>query len=780
MTQIEIAVLIGAIALIGFIVWFFFGVELSRCGKTDTPSHDSSPSTPTASVDLSITGMTCAACVNRVDKALRRVPGVGDAAVNLLANQAAVKFDPAQAQPSSMIAAVEKIGYGAALLTPNVDAKAETARESTALALRLRVAAAFSIFVVAGAMLGEMGVPGMKALGNSYVQLLLSIPVVFWAGWRFFHGAAKSLSQRGADMNVLVAIGTGTAFVYSTIVTVLPHALGASSGVYFETADVIVTLILLGRTLEARAKSQTGNAIEKLIALRPKTATVVNEDTDVEVEVAIEDLKVGDLIRVRPGERVPVDGRLVDGNSSVDESMLTGESMPVTKAVGDLVIGGTVNGNGAFVFEATRVGADTALARIVQLVRQAQTSRAPIQKMADKVTAIFVPSVLIAAVITFALWFAVGHNPALALNNFISVMIIACPCALGLATPTSLMVGTGRGASMGILIRNAEALERAANVDVVALDKTGTVTQGKPEVTGIVTVNGFVDDDVLVWAAAVERSSEHPLASAIITAAGNSSLAVTQFKNVPGHGVEGVVDGRCILAGNTAHLKRGGVDTAALDTIAEPMAAKGETPILVAVDGVAAGVIGVADVVKATARGAVERLRAQGIDVVMLTGDNARTASAIANQVGIEKFEAGLLPADKASKMAAYQKEGKVVAMVGDGINDAPALARADVGIAIGTGADVAVEAADVTLVGGDPMAVADVIALSRSTMRNIKQNLAFAFGYNTLGIPIAAGVLYAVTGHGLMSPMLASAAMALSSVSVVTNALRLRKARIR
>ena len=863
MTPTDIGVLLGALGLIGAIVWFFFGQELThrRVSLRSSPVTPSPPASggvarnepgwvPTAAastLDLAITGMSCAACVGRVEKALRRVPGVADAAVNLLAGQASVRYDSAQAQPSTLIAAVEKIGFGAALPSTNADSDDED-RESRSIAIQFAVAAGCTVPAVILAMRGEAPViplyVGPEHAFESLVQFLLSIPVMLIGGRRFLTGAIAALRHRSADMNVLVALGAWTAFLYSTIVTLDP-ALFSNRHVYFETADVIVTLILLGRLLEARAKSRTGDAIQKLLALRPKTARVLKSNGEgpgampialdghadapsasdpsvlspqdwglggrnpvsqdrgpihyspvtlhySELDVPIDDLRLGDRIRVRPGERIPVDGRIVDGSSAVDESMLTGESMPVSKNAGDLVIGGTVNGNGSFVFEATRVGADTALARIVQLVRQAQTSRAPIQKVADQVTAVFVPSVLIAAILTFAGWYVFGHNPALALTDFIAVLIIACPCALGLATPTSLMVGSGRGAEMGILIRNAEALERAASIDLVALDKTGTVTRGKPEVVDIATVDDFDQADLLDLAAAVERASEHPLASAIVEHRDNVSCSpfpggergggrgVTGFKNTPGHGVEALVDNRRVLVGNTALMTKSSVDIDALAPIAAGFAEDGKTPVLVAVDGRAAGVIAIADAVKPTAAAAVDRLKKLGVKVVMLTGDDARTAAAIARQVGIDEVHSALLPEDKAARLRTYRAEGKRVAMVGDGVNDAPALAGADVGIAIGTGADVAVEAADIALVGGDPMAVADVIALSRAVMRNIKQNLLFAFGYNTLGIPLAAGVLYALTGFGQLSPMIASAAMALSSVSVVTNALRLRTARLR
>lgn len=768
MNGAELAVLIGGVGVIGLLYWFFFGPK-------EAGPVASSPQKGDARADLAISGMTCAACVSRVEKAARRVPGVADAAVNLLANRGMFTYDPALTSPLVIAAAIEKIGYEAAPLTPDTP-KADHAKAARALARRFWAAALLTLPVVVGAMGGEMmGLPLPAWLVSPWTQLLLTTPVLFWAGGSFFRGAWLSLKQRGSDMNTLIALGTGTAYTYSLAATALPRFF-ASPHVYYETADVIITLLLLGRMLEARAKGRTGAAIETLLGLQPKTARIVAGG--LEQDIPIEQVRVGDRVRVRPGERVPVDGRIIEGASAIDESMITGESLPVEKTVGGIVVGATVNTRGSFVFEVTRVGAETALARIAALVRQAQSSRAPIQKLADRITAFFVPAVLMIAVLTYALWFSVGHAPALALSCFIAVLIIACPCALGLATPTSLMVGVGKGAEYGVLIKDAEALERAGTVHTVILDKTGTLTTGKPVLTDIVPANGMTPKEILRLTAAAERGSEHPLASAILAGAlaqGVGGATVSHFDSLAGQGIAATVDGHLVLAGNAGLLAARHITSETLKQRALELSEAGRTPMYVAVDGKAAGLVAVADTLKPTSRAAVASLKSLGLTVVMLTGDNERTARAVANEAGVDDVRAEVRPEDKAAEVKRLQQVGGGVAMVGDGINDAPALAQADVGIALGTGTDAAIEAADITLLGGDLQGVVVAIALSRATLGNIRQNLLFAFGYNTLGIPLAAGLLYAATGHGLLSPMLASAAMALSSVSVVTNALRLR-----
>ncbi len=763
----ELAVLIGGFGVIGLLSLFFFGPR-------EAASAASAPQEGGARADLVLGGMTCAACVSRVEKAARRVPGVADAAVNLLASRGMFTYDPAQTSPPAIAAAIEKIGFEAAPLTPD-SPKTDHAAEGRALARRFWTAALLTPPVVLGAMGGDMGWSLPALLLSPWTQLLLTTPVLFWAGGPFFRGAWLSLKGRGSDMNTLIALGTGTAYLYSLLATALPR-LFASPHVYFETADVILTLLLLGRMLEARAKGRTGAAIETLLGLQPPTARVVKDGED--RDIPIEQVRVGDRLRVRPGERVPVDGRVVEGASALDESMITGESLPVEKAVGGTVVGAPVNTRGSFVFEVTRVGADTALARIAALVRQAQSSRAPIQKLADRITAVFVPAVLMIAVLTFALWFSVGHSPALALSCFIAVLIIACPCALGLATPTSLMVGVGKGAEYGVLIKDAEALERAGMVRTVILDKTGTLTTGKPVLTDVVPANGMAPQEILRLTAGAERGSEHPLASAIMEGAragGVGEASASHFDSLAGQGIAATVDGHSVLAGNAGLLAAHGIPSETLTDRALALSEAGRTPMYVAVDGHAAGLVAVADTLKPTSRAAVQSLKALGLAVVMLTGDNARTARAVAREAGVDDVRADVRPEDKAAEVRRRQGMGGGVAMVGDGINDAPALAQADVGIALGTGTDAAIEAADVTLLGGDLQGVATAIALSRATLGNIRQNLFFAFAYNTLGIPLAAGLGYALTGHGLLSPMLASAAMALSSVSVVTNALRLR-----
>ena len=619
---------------------------------------------------------------------------------------------------------------------------------------------------------------------SSWVQLVLATPVVLWAGWPFFERGWTSVRTMHLNMFTLIAMGTGVAWSFSVIATVAPGIFPAAFrmdgtvDVYFEAASVITTLVLLGQVLELRAREQTSGAIKALLDLSPKAARRVRADGTDE-EVALDEVQLGDRLRVRPGEKVPVDGAVEEGRSSVDESLVTGESMPVTKTIGDAVIGGTINQTGALVMVAEKVGRDTMLARIVAMVAEAQRSRAPIQRMADRVAAVFVPAVITIAVVAFAVWATVGPDPRLAhaLVVAVAVLIIACPCALGLATPVSIMVGVGRGAQMGVLIKNAEALERMEKVDTLVVDKTGTLTEGRPSVTHIAPVTGFVADELLRLAAGVERASEHPLAQAIVNAANDKHLPiaeVTDFDSPVGRGVVGVVDGRTVTLGSADFLTSRRMDPAALLAEADRLRGAGATVIFIGIDTEVAGIFAIADPVKETTPEAVEALHAAGIEVVMLTGDNRVTAEAVARRLGIDRVEAEVLPDHKADVVQRLRAEGRVVAMAGDGVNDAPALAAADVGLAMGTGTDVAIESAGVTLLNGDLTGIVRARQLSAATMSNIRQNLVFAFMYNVAGIPIAAGILYPVTGL-LLSPMIAAAAMALSSVSVITNALRLR-----
>ena len=619
---------------------------------------------------------------------------------------------------------------------------------------------------------------------SSWVQLVLATPVVLWAGWPFFERGWTSVRTMHLNMFTLIAMGTGVAWSFSVIATVAPGIFPAAFrmdgtvDVYFEAASVITTLVLLGQVLELRAREQTSGAIKALLDLSPKAARRVRADGTDE-EVALDEVQLGDRLRVRPGEKVPVDGAVEEGRSSVDESLVTGESMPVTKTIGDAVIGGTINQTGALVMVAEKVGRDTMLARIVAMVAEAQRSRAPIQRMADRVAAVFVPAVITIAVVAFAVWASVGPDPRLAhaLVVAVAVLIIACPCALGLATPVSIMVGVGRGAQMGVLIKNAEALERMEKVDTLVVDKTGTLTEGRPSVTHIAPVTGFVADELLRLAAGVERASEHPLAQAIVNAANDKHLPiaeVTDFDSPVGRGVVGVVDGRTVTLGSADFLTSRRMDPAALLAEADRLRGDGATVIFIGIDTEVAGIFAIADPVKETTPEAVEALHAAGIEVVMLTGDNRVTAEAVARRLGIDRVEAEVLPDHKADVVQRLRAEGRVVAMAGDGVNDAPALAAADVGLAMGTGTDVAIESAGVTLLNGDLTGIVRARQLSAATMSNIRQNLVFAFMYNVAGIPIAAGILYPVTGL-LLSPMIAAAAMALSSVSVITNALRLR-----
>jgi Cu+-exporting ATPase len=761
------------------------------------------PSSPIEIVSFPVEGMTCASCVNRITRYLRKVDGVEEANVNLAAETATVRFDPARVSVGDLVAAVETAGYVARVeqaATADHDADVEQAAEArsgrdeaaarhlASLRRRLVVAAILTVPILGG--LARMTVaPALPAiLSEPLFQLALATPVQFWAGWPFYAGAWSALRHRATDMNTLIAVGTSAAYGYSVAAISFPdffRAAGLGAGgeglpLYFDTAAAIVTLILLGRFLEARARLHTSDAIRRLIGLAPRTARVLRDGG--EIDLPIGEVRVGDLVRVRPGESLAVDGVVTDGASGVDESMITGESLPVSKRPDDLVIGGTLNTTGTLTFRATRVGADTVLARIIRLVSEAQGSRAPIQRLADAVTGYFVPAVLGLAALTFAIWYVAGPAPAfnLALLNTVAVLIIACPCALGLATPTSIMVGTGKGAEAGVLFRNAEALERLGSVRAVVLDKTGTLTEGKPRVTDVVRAPDAPEEgELLTLVAAAEQGSEHPLGDAIIreaTEARGFELPVaTAFEATPGGGIAAVVEGVAVLVGRTGFLEAAGVDVGPLVDAADALAADGKTPVLVALDGRAAAVIAIADTLKPGSVEAVAELHRLGLEIAMLTGDNRRTAEAIARAAGIDRVLADVRPDGKADAVRRFQAEGKPVAMVGDGVNDAPALASAEVGIAMGTGTDVAMESAGVTLMSGDLRGLVTAIALSRATMRNIRQNLFWAFAYNVVLIPVAMGVLYPFSGV-LLDPILAAAAMALSSVTVVSNALRLRR----
>jgi Cu+-exporting ATPase len=739
----------------------------------------------TERIDLPVTGMTCAACAARIERSLSRSEGVENASVNLATERATVKFDPHVTSVDRIVGTIRDAGYDAIVPAADesrADAVDEHARirreEYENLRLRFIVATVLALPVLIIAMshgrIAALDFPGVR-----WLQLILTTPVVIYCGAQFYRGAWAAVRHRAADMNTLIALGTGTAYVYSVValLTNMRDSMGMPAPVYFEAAAVIIALILLGRMLEARAKGRTSDAIKRLIGLQARTATLVRAGS--EIEVPIESVVAGDIIVVRPGEKIPVDGIVREGMSAVDESMLTGESLPADKSAGDTVFGGTINRTGSFRFEATKVGRHTMLARIVDMVEKAQGSKAPIARLADVVSGIFTPVVLSIAIATFAAWFVlapVETRFSLALVNFVSVLIIACPCALGLATPTAIMVGTGIGAEHGILVRSGESLETAHRISTVVLDKTGTITKGIPAVTHVASQR-MERDALLALAAAAETGSEHPVAKAIVKAARNENLALpaaTGFQALPGQGMRASVEGRDILIGNAALISSTEIDIESIRDQLDAIAAKGETPVIVSVDGAVAGFIAVADEVRDESKPAIAALQRMQIEVVMLTGDNERTARSIAADVGIDTVAAGLMPAGKASLVKKLRDDGAVVAMVGDGINDAPALAEADVGIAVGTGTDVAIEASDMTLLKGDLRRVVTAISLSRATISTVKQNLFWAFIYNVIGIPIAAGVLYPATGW-LLSPIIASAAMSLSSVSVLTNSLRLK-----
>ncbi len=737
-----------------------------------------------------VRGMMCATCVQHVEEALKSVPGVVSANVNLATEKATVEYVD-ETPPADLRKAVTDAGYELGSEEETLeDVSLASAREVAKIRQRFIFAAVFAAIIMVMMLASIPQFPGMK-----YVLWALATPVQFWAGWRFYKGAWGALKHGRADMNTLIAVGTSAAYFYSVVAVLFPglfQGKGVSLNYYFDTASMIIALILLGRFLEARAKGQTSDAIKKLIGLQPKSALVVRDGK--ESEIPVEEVQVGDMVLVRPGERVPVDGIIRQGTPALDESMVTGESLPVEKKAGDEVIGAAVNKTGSFRFEATRVGKDTTLARIVRLVEEAQGSKAPIQRLADIIAGYFVPVVIGIAIVVFLLWYFFGPEPRLtfAFLNFIAVLVIACPCALGLATPTAIMVGTGKGAENGILIKSAGALERFYKINTLLLDKTGTLTEGRPEVTDIITLPDFTESEMLELAAAVEHDSEHPLGEAVMKKAqerGAATPAVHDFKAVPGHGAEAWLDDRKLLLGNQKLMQENNIVLDGLEEKARALWNDGKTVIFLADNGQAVGLIGLADTLKPDTKEVVTEIRHMGIEVAMVTGDNRRTAEAIARQAGIERVLSDVLPENKSLEVKKLQDEGKIVAMVGDGINDAPALAQADIGIAIGTGTDVAMETGDITLIRGELDSIITAAQLSRRTMRTIKQNLFWAFAYNVLLIPVAAGVLYTVFhggsvpsglrgilgDYGFLNPILAAAAMAISSITVVSNSLRLR-----
>lgn len=731
--------------------------------------------------------MTCAACVRAVERALTRTPGVIKAQINLATEKAAVEYDGEIVRLSELKQAINNAGYKALDVEREISIDEDRIRKEKEIKVmwtKFIFSAVFALplfYLAMGPMMG-LPVPGflnmdLYPLRFAFTQLLLAIPVVI-AGYRFYTVGFPALFRRSPNMDSLVALGTSAALIYG-LFAVYMISIGETHYVhdlYFESVAIIITLISLGKTLETVSKGKTSEAIKKLMGLAPKTATVIQGNA--EIEIPLDEVEAGDIIVVKPGEKIPVDGSVTEGYTSVDESMLTGESIPVEKTIGDKVTGGSINKNGSIRFKAEKVGKDTALAQIIKLMEEAQGSKAPIAKMADIVAGYFVPVVIAIALVSGLLWFIAGESPVFVMSIFITVLVIACPCALGLATPTAIMVGTGKGADYGVLIKSGEALETAHKIDTVVLDKTGTITEGKPQLTDIITYEDFEKSVLLALAASAEKGSEHPLGEAIVKEAERLDIkpfTVDAFAAIPGHGIEATINDKKILMGNLKLMndKKLNIGKSAED--AERLAKEGKTPMYIGVEGILAGIIAVADVVKKSSEKAIKDLHSMGIEVVMITGDNKNTAEAIARQVGIDRALAEVLPQDKAEQIGILQKEGKKVAMVGDGINDAPALAQADIGIAIGSGTDVAMESADIVLMRSDLLDVATAIKLSKSTIRNIKQNLFWAFFYNTIGIPVAAGLLYAFGGPKL-NPMIAAAAMSFSSVSVVSNALRLKR----
>ncbi|ALC51784.1 copper-translocating P-type ATPase [Bacillus thuringiensis] len=730
--------------------------------------------------EFTVSGMTCAACANRVEKRLNKLDGVNKATVNFALESATVDFNPDEVNVNEMKSAITKLGYKLEVKPDDQDASTDHRLQEIERQKKKFIISFILSFPLLWAMVSHFSftsfiyLPDM--LMNPWVQLALATPVQFIIGGQFYVGAYKALRNKSANMDVLVALGTSAAYFYSVYLSI--QSIGSSehmTDLYFETSAVLITLIILGKLFEAKAKGRSSEAIKKLMGLQAKTATVVRDGT--EIKILIEEVVAGDIVYVKPGEKIPVDGEIVEGKSAIDESMLTGESIPVDKSIGDVVIGSTINKNGFLKVKATKVGRDTALAQIIKVVEEAQGSKAPIQRVADQISGIFVPVVVVIAIITFAVWmiFVTPGDFGGALEKMIAVLVIACPCALGLATPTSIMAGSGRSAEYGILFKGGEHLEATHRLDTVILDKTGTVTNGKPVLTDIIVADGFHEEEILRLVGAAEKNSEHPLAEAIVEGIREKKIDIPSsetFEAIPGFGIESVLEGKQLLIGTRRLMKKFNIDIEEVSKSMEELEREGKTAMLIAIDKEYAGIVAVADTVKDTSKTAIARLKKMGLDVVMITGDNTQTAQAIAKQVGIDHVIAEVLPEGKAEEVKKLQANGKKVAMVGDGINDAPALATANIGMAIGTGTDVAMEAADITLIRGDLNSIADAIFMSKMTIRNIKQNLFWALAYNALGIPIAA--------LGFLAPWVAGAAMAFSSVSVVLNALRLQRVKLK
>ncbi|AKE18055.1 MULTISPECIES: heavy metal translocating P-type ATPase [Bacillus cereus group] len=730
--------------------------------------------------EFTVSGMTCAACANRVEKRLNKLDGVNKATVNFALESATVDFNPDEVNVNEMKSTITKLGYKLEVKPDDQDASTDHRLQEIERQKKKFIISFILSFPLLWAMVSHFSftsfiyLPDM--LMNPWVQLALATPVQFIIGGQFYVGAYKALRNKSANMDVLVALGTSAAYFYSVYLSI--QSIGSSkhmTDLYFETSAVLITLIILGKLFEAKAKGRSSEAIKKLMGLQAKTATVVRDGT--EIKILIEEVVAGDIVYVKPGEKIPVDGEIVEGKSAIDESMLTGESIPVDKSIGDVVIGSTINKNGFLKVKATKVGRDTALAQIIKVVEEAQGSKAPIQRVADQISGIFVPVVVVIAIITFAVWmiFVTPGDFGGALEKMIAVLVIACPCALGLATPTSIMAGSGRSAEYGILFKGGEHLEATHRLDTVILDKTGTVTNGKPVLTDVIVADGFNENELLRLVGAAERNSEHPLAEAIVEGIKEKKIDIPSsetFEAIPGFGIQSVVEGKHLLIGTRRLMKKFNIDIEEVSKSMEALEREGKTAMLIAIDKEYAGIVAVADTVKDTSKAAIARLKKMGLDVVMITGDNTQTAQAIAKQVGIDHVIAEVLPEGKAEEVKKLQANGKKVAMVGDGINDAPALATANIGMAIGTGTDVAMEAADITLIRGDLNSIADAIFMSKMTIRNIKQNLFWALAYNALGIPIAA--------LGFLAPWVAGAAMAFSSVSVVLNALRLQRVKLK